>query len=55
MLRWAIGRSRSGPDIAFELLCVTTIVRPSRITLRSVMGTGDDGQPVVTVMLPHES
>jgi hypothetical protein len=57
MLRWAIGRSRGsgGSEIRFEVLCVTDSVRPSRVTLRSVVGPGDDGQPVLTVMLPHES
>ena len=44
-----------GPDIRFEVLCVTESVRPSRVTLRSVVGPGDDGQPVVLVMVPHES
>ena len=55
MLRWAIGRSRGGPDIAFEVLCVTTSVRPSRVALRAVVGPGDDAEPVVTVMRPEES
>jgi hypothetical protein len=55
MMRWAVGRSSGGPAIAFELLCVTTSVRPSRVALRSVVGPGDGGEPVVTVMLPEES
>jgi hypothetical protein len=55
MMRWAVGRSSGGPEIAFELLCVTTSVRPSRVALRSVVGPGDGGEPVVTVMLPEES
>jgi hypothetical protein len=57
MLRWSIGRSRGsdGSEICFEVLCVTDSVRPSRVTLRSVVGPGDDGEPVLTVMLPHES
>ncbi len=55
MMRWPVGRSRGGSQITFELLCVTTSVRPSRVALRSVVGPGDDGQPVVTVMLPEES
>jgi hypothetical protein len=57
MLRWAIGRSRGcgGSEIRFDVLCVTDSVRPSRVTLRSVVGAGDDGQLVVTVMLPEES
>ncbi len=55
MMRWAAGRSSGGPQITFELRCVTTSVRPSRVALRSVVGPGDDGEPVVTVMLPEES
>jgi hypothetical protein len=55
MMRWAIGRSRGGPDIAFEVLCVTTSARPSRVALRAVVGPGDDAEPVVTVMLTEES
>ena len=55
MMRWAIGRSSGGPDIAFEVLCVTTSARPSRVALRAVVGPGDDAKPVVTVMLPEES
>jgi hypothetical protein len=57
MLRWAIARSRGsgGSEIRFELLCVTDSVRPSLVILRSIVGPGDDGQPVVTVMLPGES
>jgi hypothetical protein len=55
MMRWAIGRSGGGPEIAFEVLCVTTGVRPSRVALHAVIGPGDDAEPVVTVMLPEES
>jgi hypothetical protein len=55
MMRWAIGRSGGGPDLAFEVLCVTTSVRPSRVALRAVVGPGDDAEPVLTVMLPEES
>jgi hypothetical protein len=55
MMRWAVGRSRGGSDIAFELLCVTGSVRPSRVALRAAVGPGDDAEPVVTVMLPDDS
>jgi hypothetical protein len=55
MMRWAVGRSRRGPQVTFEVLCVTTSARPSRAALRSVVGPGDDAKPVVTVMLPEES
>jgi hypothetical protein len=40
---------------AYSLLCVTECVRPSRVTLRSIVGPGDDGQPVLTVMRPEET
>jgi hypothetical protein len=57
MLRWAIGRSRGpgGSEIRFEVVCVTGSVCPSRVTLRCVVGLGDDARAVLTVMLPHES
>ncbi len=57
MLRWAIARRRGsgGAEVRFEVLCVTDSVRPSLVILRSVIGPGDDGEPVVTVMLPTES
>jgi hypothetical protein len=57
MLRSAIGRSRGsgGSEISFAVICVSDTIRPSRVTLRSVVGPGDDGHPVVTVMLPDES
>jgi hypothetical protein len=40
MMRWAIGRSRGsgGSETCFEVLCTTDNVRPSRVTLRSVVG-----------------
>jgi hypothetical protein len=55
MLRCAVARSRGDRDIAFELLCVTTRIRPMRVPLRCVIGPGDAGEPVLTVMMPGES
>ena len=55
MLLCAIRRSRSGREVRFEALCVTTSRRPTRISLRSVVGPGDDGEPVITLMLAEES
>jgi len=33
---------------------VTTRVRASRVVLKAVMGPGDDGEPVMTIMLPNQ-
>ena len=55
MLLFAIRRSDGDPEIAFDLLCVTTSVQPLRVPLRAVVGLGDQGEPVITIMLPGES
>jgi hypothetical protein len=55
MLFYAIRRCRGGPELPFDLLCVTASVRPSRVPLRAVVGPGDHGEPVITVTLPGES
>jgi hypothetical protein len=55
MLLWAIGRSRRGCEVSFEVLCVTSRARPTCIPLRAVAGPGDDAEPVMTLMLPEES
>jgi hypothetical protein len=50
-----IRRSRGGPELAFDLLCVVNSLRPLRVPLRAVVGPGDQGEPVITVMLVGES
>ena len=50
-----IRRSHGGPEHAFDVLCVTTSVRPLRVPLRAVVGPGDQGEPVITVLLVGES
>lgn len=54
MLRCAISRGSDRSQIIFELRVVTTGVRPSRVVLKAVMGPGDDGEPVMTIMLPNQ-
>ncbi len=56
MLRCAIrGSQRHDQELTFQLLCVTDKVQPSLATLRAVAGPGDDGELVMTIMLPTES
>jgi len=55
MLRLAIGRSRPGQDtVWFEFYCVVDRVKPQCSRLKAVCGPGDDGEPVMTIMLPNE-
>jgi len=50
-----IRRSQGGPELAFDLLCVANSLRPLRVPLRAVVGPGDQGEPVITVLLVGES
>jgi hypothetical protein len=54
MLRLGISRNRSESSFLFELYVVTESVRPSLVQLRAVVDGGDDGEPVITVLLPDE-
>lgn len=56
MMREAIRRSTSGnSQIGFQIACVRERVRPTPTTLKAVCGPGDDAEPVITIMFPHES
>jgi hypothetical protein len=55
MLFCTIRRNRGGPELAFDLLCVVNSLRPLRVPLRAVVGPGDLGEPVITVMMAGES
>jgi hypothetical protein len=50
----AVQMQRSGGEILFSLYVVTKSVRPSRVTLKAICGPGDEGEPVITIMLPEE-
>lgn len=59
MARLAIRRAAPAPRdrLDFDLFRVPATgrgLRPSRVTLVAVIGPGDDGSPVVTIMLPWE-
>ena len=56
MLRHAIRRdSEGGPVLLFRVLVRNSETTPPRlVTLKSVCGPGDDGELVITIMLPDE-
>lgn len=41
-------------EIIFEFRCVVNRLRPRRCLLKAVVGPGDSGEPVITVLLPDE-
>ncbi len=41
-------------EMRFQFYCVVDCVKPTLCTLKSVIGPGDDGEPVLTIMLPEE-
>lgn len=57
MLATAVRRGGDGAEVGFAVHVRTSNRRgtPPAVPLRAVCGAGDDGQPVVTVMLPGES
>ena len=56
LLRWAIGRSDGGPEVRFAVHVRDDNRErtPPLVRLKAVCGPGDQGEPVVTVMLPDE-
>lgn len=55
MFSEAVRRLPAGRDqFLFELYVVVNRVKPSRVQLKAVCGPGDDGEPVITIMYPHE-
>ena len=56
MLRFAIAQQKlDEPEILFELLVRNEDSRPPQpVTLKSIIGPGDDPNPVITIMLAHE-
>ena len=47
-------RRRDAAELLFELRVVVDRIRPSRVQLKSVIGPGDDGEPVITIMQPGQ-
>lgn len=55
MLKDAIRRGPGQTDsISFQLHVVRGRVRPDLVRLKAMIGPGDDGEPVITIMYPHE-
>jgi len=57
MLRIAIQRTGPGSDIVFMELHVRNDNReemPPLVSLKAICGPGDEGEPVITIMLPEE-
>jgi hypothetical protein len=53
MLQWALGQSRRGSRVSFEVPCITHSLRPTCIPLRAVAGSDDE--PTITLILPEQS
>ena len=56
LLRWAIGRSAGGPEVRFGVHVRNDNRErtPPLVRLKALCGPGDQGEPVITVMLPEE-
>ena len=56
LLRLAIGRSDGGPEVRFgvHVRDDNREGTPPLVRLKALCGPGDDGEPVITVMLPEE-
>jgi hypothetical protein len=56
LLRLAIGRSAGGPEVRFgvHVRDDNSEAAPPVVRLKAVCGPGDQGEPVITVMMPDE-
>ena len=54
MLYLAIRRSHGGDRVLFEVIFLNTKKQHETIHLKCLCGPGDDGEPVLTILLPHE-
>lgn len=57
MLRFACNRFKNESEIMYRLYVVSRdrqAVKPCLVTLKAVIGGGDNGEPVITIMLPNE-
>ncbi len=57
MLRFACNRFKDESEIKYRLYVVPRdrqAVKPSLVELKAVIGGGDNGEPVITIMLPNE-
>jgi hypothetical protein len=55
MLKLAIKKHKSGPNLIFEFMAVTDNPRrPKKVQLKANIGPGDMGEPVMTIMHPWQ-
>jgi len=55
VLRFAIAKARNTDTILFKVLfLMSACSSPVPIDLKAICGPGDDGEPVLTIMLPDE-
>jgi len=54
VLRFTIIRSKGGQEVAFTVAVQNGPGRPKPVRLKALCGPGDSGEPVITIMLPHE-
>jgi hypothetical protein len=54
MLFCAIRKHGDGDTLLFEVIFLQSPNRQVTVKLKSVCGPGDQGEPVLTIMLPHE-
>jgi len=54
MLRMAIARGGRGSIIEFQVYVVRKRIRATLTTLKAVCGPGDNGEPVITIMMMDE-
>ena len=55
MLYLAIRGSPPGePELRFEVVFLNERLEHETVTLKAVCGPGDEGEPVLTIMLPYE-
>jgi hypothetical protein len=54
MLFCAIRKHGDGDTLFFEVAFLQSPNRHDTVRLKSVCGPGDQGEPVLTIMLPHE-
>ncbi len=54
MLYLAIKQNKGGDRLSYKVIFLQAPNRQETIELKSICGPGDDGKPVLTIMLPNE-
>lgn len=54
MFRGTALQNRSTDEFRYALYVVTDSIKPSLVELKAIIGRGDDGETVITILLPEE-